>query len=86
MKTRLVVCFLGSILRPLCGCRTATPDARRSGSSKAEHGEDRLGELVTIPAGKFIIGSKNGAPEERPEHEVYLPTYQIAAREGGMLG
>ncbi len=34
-----------------------------------------VSEMVTIPAGKFIMGGvSNGA---KPPHEVYLPTYQI---------
>jgi formylglycine-generating enzyme required for sulfatase activity len=42
---------------------------------------DRLGEMVTIPAGSFLMGN-NGhegyeGPEEFPQHSVNLPAYQI---------
>ena len=35
------------------------------------------GEMITIPAGDFIMGSNGKFNEERPQHSVYLPTYQI---------
>jgi iron(II)-dependent oxidoreductase len=35
------------------------------------------GEMITIPAGSFIMGNNKGSWEEKPEHEVYLPAYQI---------
>ncbi len=33
--------------------------------------------MITIPAGKFIMGSNNGEPNKRPVHTVYLDVYQI---------
>lgn len=39
------------------------------------------GEMITIPAGKFIMGNNNGSWEEEPEHSVYLPMYQIGKYE-----
>jgi len=45
----------------------------------------RLGELVTIPAGKFLMGNTGDegykGPEELPQHSVTLPTYQIGKYE-----
>lgn len=42
---------------------------------------DRLGELITIPAGSFLMGSGENdllaGPKEFPQHLVYLPTYEI---------
>lgn len=35
-------------------------------------------EWVTIPAGKFWMGSKKGKDNEKPLHKLYLPEYQIA--------
>ena len=61
--------------------RTAASDPQASQNLKAAHADIRLGEMVTIPAGRFIMGNNNGSPEERPEHEVYLPTYQIGKYE-----
>ncbi|NJN93303.1 MAG: SUMF1/EgtB/PvdO family nonheme iron enzyme [Anaerolineales bacterium] len=40
-------------------------------------GDPRLGELVTIPAGKFLMGDDNSDDEEKPQHQIYLPAYQI---------
>ena len=46
---------------------------------------DRLGEMVIIPAGRFLMGTNDdegfGGPEESPQHPVYLPTYQIGKYE-----
>ena len=39
------------------------------------------GEMITIPEGSFIMGNDKGSWEERPQHEVYLPTYQIGKYE-----
>lgn len=46
---------------------------------------NRLGEMITIPAGSFLMGN-NGrekplGPEELPQHLVNLPTYQIGKYE-----
>jgi len=46
---------------------------------------ERLGEMVTIPAGSFLMGN-NGhegfeGPEEFPQHSVTLPAYQIGKYE-----
>jgi formylglycine-generating enzyme required for sulfatase activity len=46
---------------------------------------DRLGTLVTIPAGDFLMGNSGNegyeSPAEFPQHSVYLPTYQIGKYE-----
>ena len=51
----------------------------------ADDSYDRLGEMVTVPAGNFLMGSNHkdgfGGPEESPRHRVYLPTYQIGKYE-----
>ena len=39
------------------------------------------GEMITIPAGEFIMGNDQGSWEEKPEHAVYLPAYQIGKYE-----
>ena len=45
----------------------------------------RLGEMVTIPAGKFLMGNngKEGFdnPDELPQHWVEMPAYQIGKYE-----
>ena len=53
--------------------------------TNVDDSEDHLGEIVTIPAGSFLMGSSYwdgfGGPEESPQHRVYLPTYQIGKYE-----
>jgi len=53
--------------------------------TNAVQAADRLGELVTIPAGPFLMGN-NGhegfeGPEEFPQHSVNLPAYAIGKYE-----
>ena len=47
--------------------------------------ENRLGEMITIPAGSFLMGNSGnegyGGPAEFPQHPVDLPTYQIGKYE-----
>jgi formylglycine-generating enzyme required for sulfatase activity len=38
-------------------------------------------EMVQIPEGPFTMGSKEGDPDEAPEHQVYLATYYIDKKE-----
>jgi formylglycine-generating enzyme len=38
-------------------------------------------EMVEIPEGPFIMGSKDGDPDEAPEHQVFLSTYSIDKKE-----
>lgn len=45
----------------------------------------RVGEMITIPAGKFLMGNKGNEgfdnPDELPQHRVDLPAYQIGKYE-----
>jgi formylglycine-generating enzyme required for sulfatase activity len=47
--------------------------------------ENRLGEMIAIPAGSFMMGNNGregfGGPEEFPQHLVDLPAYQIGKYE-----
>lgn len=36
-----------------------------------------VSDMITIPAGAFTMGSKEGPEDERPAHEVSLPAYVI---------
>jgi formylglycine-generating enzyme required for sulfatase activity len=38
-------------------------------------------EMVQIPEGPFTMGSKDGDPDEAPEHPVYLTTFYIDKKE-----
>jgi formylglycine-generating enzyme required for sulfatase activity len=46
-----------------------------------EENINRLGEMITIPEGEFIMGKDSGGWEARPQHSVCLPTYQIGKYE-----
>src|SRR5687767_1133381 len=37
-------------------------------------------DFITIPGGTFVMGREDGPPEERPPHQVTLPSYRIQAR------
>lgn len=51
-------------------------------SAQSNQGIDQYpGEMITIPAGEFIMGNNKGSWEEQPEHSVYLQTYQIGKYE-----
>lgn len=64
----LLVCFLWL----LCGCyRHARPDApSRPASSVAS-------ELVSIPGGTFMMGDQNGEPDEYPERNITVSSFQL---------
>jgi len=40
-----------------------------------------LPQLVKIPAGSFLMGSKSGQPDEKPQHQVTLQSFWISATE-----
>lgn len=56
-----------------------------SSTTTAVKEDGRLGEMITIPAGSFLMGNNGqegfGGPEEFPQHSVHLPTYQIGKHE-----
>jgi iron(II)-dependent oxidoreductase len=49
--------------------------------AEAVNTDGRLGHMIAIPAGSFLMGSNQGepyaTPDEFPQHSVYLPSYQI---------
>lgn len=78
---RYMVVFLTTLFMPSI---TMAADPVRRGVT-TERADERLGELITIPAGSFLMGNsgddKYGKPEEFPQHRVDLPTYQIGKYE-----
>ncbi len=40
-------------------------------------GDPRPGQMVTVPAGKFIMGDNRGLRYEKPQHELFMPEYRI---------
>ena len=67
--------LLGLLALVACGTAPAAP----------ANGDDRLGEMIAIPAGEFLMGNGGqegrGGPEEFPQHRVHLPAYQIGKYE-----
>jgi serine/threonine-protein kinase len=54
-----------------------TPTTARTGSYPLEITDGSGTEMVFVPAGKFIMGSNNGNPDEKPVHSVYLDDFYI---------
>lgn len=50
----------------------AAPEPKREAAHRYEP------QMVTIPAGPFLMGSNTDADDEKPQHEVTLPAYAIA--------
>ena len=43
--------------------------------------QDAVPQLVTIPAGWFLMGSDTGQDNERPIHRVWIDAFQLAAHQ-----
>ena len=83
MHKELFCLLLSIVLLPLASC--AVKNVKQGNKMEADQRNNRLGEMVTVPAGSFLMGN-NGhegyeGPEEFPQHSVYLPTYQIGKYE-----
>lgn len=73
-----------SIARPsgFTFLRNATYTCNDITHTVAEYRHDQTGmEFVLIPGGKFLMGSNDGAMDERPVHEVTLSPYLISKTE-----
>ncbi len=70
-------------LLPSIGDAAETPDVTKPAAATATG--DRLGEMITIPAGSFLMGNNGNEPfssdAELPQHRVDLPTYEIGKYE-----
>jgi formylglycine-generating enzyme required for sulfatase activity len=81
---RALICLIllaGSLTPAGCGAKSFVHNKE----TEPVESDDRLGEMVTVPAGSFLMGN-NGregfdAPEEFPQHSVYLSAYQIGKYE-----
>ena len=97
MKTRISIShsLLFAVILAAAEAAQAAPPAatnappqegvKKSSKTTAGNADDRLGEMITIPAGTFLMGN-NGhegfeGPEEFPQHSVNLRTYQIGKYE-----
>jgi len=60
------------VLASEVGCyRHARPDA------PAPAPRSDLAPMVRVPAGRFVMGDRNGEPEEYPEHELQMDAFAI---------
>jgi gamma-glutamyl hercynylcysteine S-oxide synthase len=68
-----------------CGSSQAAESVAAPLKTSAVDARDRLGEMVSIPAGPFLMGNNGhegfGGSEEFPQHSVNLPAYQIGKYE-----
>ncbi|HUU17021.1 MAG TPA: SUMF1/EgtB/PvdO family nonheme iron enzyme, partial [Sedimentisphaerales bacterium] len=83
MRKELICLIFSIVLLPLAGC--AAKSVKQGKKTEAIDTNNCLGEMVTIPAGSFLMGN-NGhegfvGTEEFPQHSVCLPTYQIGKYE-----
>jgi iron(II)-dependent oxidoreductase len=61
----------------------ATPETAAPAERAAPAAEPREDGLIQIPAGSFLMGAgaPGGSPDEYPVREVFLPAFEIEARE-----
>ena len=77
-KNAIPVGFLLAAIVPLCcGKAPAPPGPSRLPAVKTSGG----GEMVTIPAGFFEMGSRHGRDEEKPVHKVWIDSFLIDRHE-----
>ena len=84
MPRRIVLLALFASLLPLAS-EAAEDHKKKSDNAETVDTDDRLGEMITIPAGSFLMGNNghepSSPPEELPQHSVHLPAYQIGKYE-----
>jgi formylglycine-generating enzyme required for sulfatase activity len=78
VRQTVIETLLATIARPEVALRVRIA----AGEVLGYLGDPRLGGLVTVPAGKFLMGSdpKKGryaGDDEQPQHTLYLPEYRI---------
>jgi len=83
MRKELTCLIFTILLLGLTAC--AAKSVKQGEKTEAIDTNNRLGEMVPIPAGSFLMGN-NGqegfeGPEEFPQHSVYLSTYEIGKYE-----
>lgn len=71
-RQAVIACLLAAIADPEVALRMRIA----GGEALGYLGDPRLGELVTIPGGAFLMGDDEDE-DAKPRHEVFLPAYQI---------
>ncbi|MFH1267718.1 MAG: SUMF1/EgtB/PvdO family nonheme iron enzyme [Planctomycetota bacterium] len=79
-----LICLISLVLLlPLAG--DAAEAVEESNQTEAAKANERIGKMVTIPAGRFLMGSNDqerfAAREEFPQHWVDVPAFQIGKYE-----
>ena len=77
-KNGMAVCLILAALAPL-GCQKA--GAPQAASELPTIKTQSGGELVTIPAGFFEMGSRYGRDEEKPVHKVWIDSFLMDRHE-----
>ena len=81
----LAACKTVQAASPVVTNASPQEGVKENSQSKAVDINNRLGEIVTIPAGSFLMGSNGhegfGGPEEFPQHAVNLPACEIGKYE-----
>lgn len=81
---RELICLMFLVLLLLLAC-DAKEAFEQSNQTEAVKANDRIGEMVAIPAGRFLMGNNGhegfGGREEFPQHWVYVPAFQIGKYE-----
>jgi len=65
----------------LAACDQIPRQAASAKQCATQTGELRIGDMVSIPEGKFKMGSENFYPEEGPVREVSVSSFEIGANE-----
>jgi formylglycine-generating enzyme required for sulfatase activity len=73
LRQQVIDALLQTIARPEVALRVRIA----AGEVLGYLGDPRLGQVVTISAGKFRMGDNKGRDNEKPQHELFLPDYQI---------
>ncbi|MGB2820175.1 MAG: SUMF1/EgtB/PvdO family nonheme iron enzyme [Phycisphaerae bacterium] len=73
---------VAALLLPACD---SVDTVKRRGQAEAGGPEQRIGAMITIAAGRFLMGGGDGeklaVPEESPQHWVHVPAFQIGRHE-----
>jgi iron(II)-dependent oxidoreductase len=78
------VCLMVAVSLPSLAANAAET-LEKNPKTEAVNADNRLGEMITVPAGSFLMGNNGKEPftfrQEFPQHSVYLPTYEIGKYE-----
>ena len=79
LRTRRCLLLTMMALMVICAACSNSPVEEDNQDKEALDLEQLTKDMVLIPAGEFVMGSKEGegAFDERPQHTVYLDVYYI---------